>query len=308
MDLDATAPMTWSSIGADNQRLFFEESPEGRKVRRHRAPSFAGFVNLCDREAVIGPNPSEVVTRLHDFVAPSSELRVRVALTTTSFFSNAAKDLTDRGKAAAPTESIRQRLQKSPQPDFTFVLGHHPVHWFRPNDHNPFYALLDAKGALYLHGHTHNVEPYFGVSGLQALGFGAVYQAPLGSPSTEEEYKNCFALCEIEKDTSALDVAIVAWDPKGGRWIPAHDLPHHFKLPSPVLSHGSRFKLDRTPQRLLFSPTPTGPVRRERTRPLITEVLPIELLTSDDWERLIRRLSILDPPISPTDQITPIPG
>jgi predicted phosphodiesterase len=304
MDLDASAPMTWPGIGADQQRLFFEESPQGQKIRRHRAQSFAGFVAHCNLEGIIGPNPLEVVTRVYEFTAPTSALRMRVALTTTCFFSNAAKDLTDQGKAPAPTESVRQRLQESPQPDFTIVLGHHPVHWYRPQDHGPFYAMLDSRGALYLHGHTHNVEAYFGESGIQSLGFGAAYQAPLGSQS-RNEYKNCFALCELQKETAALDVAVISWDANAGRWIPANDLPHHFKNASPCLRHGFRFKLDRTPQRFLFSPTPP---RRERTSPTITEVIPIDLLSVEDWERLVRRLDVLDPPANRDDEITPIPG
>lgn len=301
LDGDASTPLVWSAIGAERQRLFFEESVAGQKIREHRARSFAAFTSFCAREGIVAPNPATEVTRLFDFRAPTSGTQVRAVLATTSFFSNREADLSDRDKAPWPTDPVRSRLLTPGTPELTLVLGHHPVHWFRQQDHDPCDSLFDSKGALYLHGHTHQIEARYGPSGLLSLGFGAAYQSSL--PELAVPYRNSFALCELAGEH--LDVLIVNWDAHHARWVPGHELPAGFKTPSELRKHAYSLKLNVLQRRLAFSPPSET---RPRVAPRITDVLPLDTLTADDWRRLIIRLNFLNPPVQSESELVPIAG
>jgi hypothetical protein len=264
LDCDASSPIRWDSIGAKRQSLFFQETPEGIKVREPRARSFHGFEGMTTTHGLIAPRPSAAVSCAHDVTGRNGDV-IRFLMTNTAFFCDREPDLANKGILPAPTASLRTLGGTGVA--HTFILGHHPLNWMLHRDQEPLKRLIRDSRATYLHGHSHVVEATIGSHGLLSLGFGAAYQDSPDAPP-DAMYRNSYALCAFRTDE--LHVAIRGWRASVGGWLPDHELPAEFDEKSSLLPDGYVFRF-RTAAKGGLQPTgalAAMPPRATRVWPL----------------------------------------
>lgn len=236
LDCDVGLPIAWGSLGTSRQGVFFNHDEQGRKTRASRAQAFAAYSKFLRKNAILGVDPTCEPAKVD--VLEMRGRQIAIVSAVTAYFSD--KSVSDKHLAQAPVHSIRSLLQNE-LPEQTIVLAHHPITWFSTESGKHLRSLCVDKGLLYLNGHEHEVIPEFGSKGILALGFGAAYQGSLDE--TKSEYRNSFAICELDE---SLHVRIVAWDSVHGKWRREASLPPSFNEESKSLEGGYRFDLPST--------------------------------------------------------------
>lgn len=236
LDCNEGMPIAWDSLGSNRQEIFFHSDANSLKLRSARAAGFTQYSRFVQRNGIRSVDPTvEVASTWSQHGDPSTTL----ILTASCFFSD--KDVDDEHKAPSPVPAVRPLLLSS-DTRRVLVLGHHPLGWFIPESAAHYRSALSDAGAVYLNGHEHQVKVEFSGRGLQALGFGAVYQGGIDS-ERQGNYRNSYAICHLE---DRLHIKVVSWDHEHGNWRNDHGLPADFREKSAILSGGYEFDLPTT--------------------------------------------------------------
>ena len=239
VDCDRGYPPTVDALGPKRSGIFFHMDEDGKKLREAAAECLSAYSDFLKKEKVKGVDPIASPACLLEYESSSASIQVLCVVTT--FFSS--KYLAnERHQVPAPIHPIRQLLTSGNREALTIILGHHPVTWFTQESTRHLESLLVDNNAVYIHGHEHRIQAAFGSRGLTSLGFGAVYQAPLGAPPTPY-YRNSFAICEID---ASLHIHFRTWDSENGRWINENNLPANFDRSSNILQDGRVLPLPTT--------------------------------------------------------------
>ncbi len=281
LDCGVSHPIDWSILGDKRQRTFFEENDAGANTRKPRASSLAAYHLFHSRIHAYGPGVLKEVSAALELV--SSAGRIRVIGTNTALFSDRDANGRDSGATPAPLASLRDRLDRSPPADYTLIVGHHPIEWFRPGDRAPVRALLNEHRAVYLHGHMHAVTATFGPRGLATLGFGASYVESLDGDG-RAPYQNGFSVCEIE---DGIHAQFHHWDNRNGKWVLTTELPPEFEHKSEVLTNGYWFRRDPSTK-----PTPSAKAV-VRTPPIADAISSISDLGPSEWRDFLANGNLL---------------
>lgn len=292
VDCEKSVPIDWARMGGSRQQQFFEESARGIQLRSSRAVSFTDYSAFVRGNGVVSPDPLTEVSRPFRLTKGNDEFHVIV--TNTAFLCD--KEFQDREQLPAPDLSVRTHLHSIPLDSRVIVLGHHPIHWFLQQHRNPFRGLLTTHKALYVHGHTHEIETQFGPDGLTEIGFGAAYQAPQTSAPTPY-YRNTFAVCELAGND--LHVAPYHWDSEFGRWVATTTLPLGFQRRSTALSQGWTFALAHGPAPVVLGVPLAAPLRGR-----VLKVTPMGSISAADWAGFITGTRLIAADIT-IDKLTP---
>lgn len=238
LDCDEGLPVAWENLGANRQRLFFQDDSEGKKVRASRASAFRAYSDFVKRNSIISVDPTTEVALRRSLTI--RDQTIDLILTATCFFSD--KDVNDEQRCPSPVPAMRPLLSQGGNDRRTLVLGHHPIGWFLPETGRHLRTLLSEAQAVYLNGHEHEVKVEFNGRGLLALGFGASYQSSIDA-ERKAHYRNSYALCELG---DVLSVSVVSWDHEHGRWNLDTNLPPDFDDQSDASVGGYRLPLPTT--------------------------------------------------------------
>lgn len=241
-DLDCSnlLPVDWSRWGKRREN-FFASNQDGVRLRSSRTAGmrdFGLFARTAGAHTVAIDSEAASLHVINGCRGPNA-----FVIANTALFADSEPGSETPGVTPAPTPALREPLRRAREAvgaGPVLVLGHHPISWFLADDQERLRSLLSEHRAVYLHGHVHLPQAAFGPAGLESLGFGAGYQAPLDAPPGPY-YRNAYAVV----DTSTSDylcVRIREWSSEYGRWYWAANLPATFTK-EPAVDGGYRFAL-----------------------------------------------------------------
>ena len=167
------------------------------------------------------------------------------------------------------------------------VLGHHPANWFQKRSKQNFLSALRDIGAIYLHGHTHEIEDHFRSHALATLGFGSAYPGHIEHQFSP--FTSTFAVCQLEEE---LHVSFVSWEPNHGVWRPSQDVPGDFSEPSSVLPNAYRVPVPTTRSTTVAR---AGAIREVETPLHLQTPIWIDGPYVDQWAALLSLIGRVDP-------------
>ena len=286
--------ITWDGIGQYRQDRFFNFGNEGREIRSGRIRNFEAYIDFVDCNSIVSPNlwsgPAEL------FEVPSIP-SVRFVCLNTCFFSD--RHVSDEHKTPAPVHPLRYLTRDLTDDAQIIVLGHYPITRFSPRTRIQFRSALLQLGAVYLHGHDHELDALFEASGVISIGFGASYLSPFTSQPVAY-YRNSFAICEIDE---ALHVAPYSWDQENGRWISEAQLPPSFNTSSATIENGFVLATSRTPdstRQHIHEPDHLTPVQKSRR---LREAIWLSENHVVAWRQILEALNL----IGRIDSVTSLP-
>ncbi|MCY3841442.1 MAG: metallophosphoesterase, partial [Gammaproteobacteria bacterium] len=240
LDCDCSHPIVWDMLGQRRQEKFWESDQKGIDLRAARARGFDAFATFLDANSIMGPDPTTQVGKRLDL-----ELRngaVTVICLNTALFSDKHLSADDEREASPlPVQSLRALANEGQRAKSTLVLGHHPLDWFDKRTKQNFLSALRDLGAIYLHGHTHQIEGHFGSHALASVGFGSVYPSHIDHQLAP--FTSTFAICQLAEE---LHIRFVSWEPDFGVWRPSQSVPGDFNEPSDMLSDAYRVPVPNT--------------------------------------------------------------
>ena len=297
LDCDSTLPIIWSGLGKARQEEFWNFDDHGQRLRSNRASGFEAYTNFMQAENILGLDPTHEPGSWIDIQTAQDKKISLVCLNTALFSDKLLSDEAEKGKAPLPVQTLRSLTRNNQVEGLVIVLGHHPVEWFEKQSMHHFLSALKEFGAIYLHGHKHEIEARFSSHSLSTLGFGAAYPTQLEAKSAQP-YTSTFAVCELD---DLLHLKFVAWEPDYGEWRPFHKLHTDFERNSSILSGGYEIPVPTTKA--------TSTVVREkdrsygvRTRPQLHAPIWIEGNYADEWTSLLVLLGLITPPYKITRQ------
>lgn len=252
LDCDCAHPITWSGIGKQRQQKFWDTDEEGNSLRLARARGFEAYANFLQSSNIHGPDPTREPGSRIELPLQDGTQATFIGLNTALFSDKQLTDEEEKGTAPLPVQTLRSLSKDIPRGP-VFVLGHHPVDWFENQSRRQFITALQEIGAVYLHGHAHEILPHFGSHSLVALGFGAAY--PQHIDVQEPPYTSTFALCTLDNE---LHIKFVSWEPTYGTWRPNQAVPIDFNQQSDVLSGGYAVPVPTTRSATLQRTSPTS--------------------------------------------------
>ena len=241
LDCDCSHPIVWDMLGRTRQEKFWESDEQGVSLRAARARGFEAFSMFLDSSGVMGPNPTRQVGKRLDLELPSGEQITIICLNTALFSDKHLSAEAEREASPLPVQPLRSLANEGQRPHPTLVLGHHPLSWFERRSRQNFLSALRDLGAIYLHGHTHEIEDHFRSHALATVGFGAVYPGHFDHQSAP--FTSTFAICQLAEE---LHIRFISWEPEHGVWRPSQDVPGDFSEPSSILSDAYRVPVPTT--------------------------------------------------------------
>lgn len=139
LNCDIAHPISWENLGRNRQPEFFLQSEQGLKIRQARAEGFRAYEDFSKRRSVITCWPTMAPTEVKQ-VTGSSGKEVNLICVNTAYFSD--RDTTDKERAPAPTDALRESIKRLDTSKQTIVLGHHPFNWFMRESTYQFKAWL----------------------------------------------------------------------------------------------------------------------------------------------------------------------
>ena len=227
----------------------------------------------------MGPNPTKEVGRRFDLELPSRGRVTVICLNTALFSDRYLSDEEERDASPIPVQPLRTLASAGQLASPTLVLGHHPHHWFEKRSRQNFLSALRDFGAIYLHGHTHEIEDHFRSDALATLGFGAAYPGHIEHQSPP--FTSTFAICQLEEK---LHVAFFSWEPTHGIWRPSQDVPGDFSESSDVLHSGYQVAVPTTRSTTLVHP---GTPRKVTTPIHLESPIWIDASYVEHWANLL---------------------
>ena len=279
LDCDCSHPIVWDMLGQSRQEQFWESNEHGISLRSARAHGFESFATFLDATGISGPNPTEQVGIRLDLDLPCGERVTVICLNTALFSDRHLSAEKEREASPLPVQALRSLANERQLATPTLVLGHHPLHWFERRSKQNFLSALRDLGAIYLHGHTHEIEDHFRSHALATLGFGAAYPGHIEHQSAP--FTSTFAICQLEEE---LHMSFISWEPMHGIWRPSQDVPGDFSERSDVLPDGYRVPVPTTKSATLTR----AAALHEVTTPLQLESpIWIDAPYVDHWAKLL---------------------
>ena len=241
LDCDCSHPIVWDSLGHARQENFWESDDEGVSLRAARARGFEAFSAFLDTNDIMGPDPTTQVGKRLDLELPSGGQTTIICLNTALFSDKHLSAEVEREVSPLPVQPLRSLANERQRQHPTLVLGHHPLAWFERRSKQNFLSALRDLGAIYLHGHTHEIEDHFRSHALATVGFGAVYPGHIDHQSPP--FTSTFAICQLAEE---LHIRFISWVPNHGVWRPSQDVPGDFSEPSDILSDAYRVPVPTT--------------------------------------------------------------
>ncbi len=238
IDCNKTIPLSWAAIGQSRQDKFFQADLDGKKTRSTRATGFSEYGSFVRSAGIFSVDPLENPAEVFSFDVRGRKLAFISSVT--AFFSD--WEVSDREKCPAPLHPIRNLATAIDRDTVIIALGHHPISHFLKETEDAMHTFFVERGALYIHGHEHQVVTRCGTRGLVSLGFGAAYQAREGQVG-QSKYNNAFAICELRDE---LHVSVISWDSDHGQWRPNLNLPGDFQERSEYLNDGFALPIGST--------------------------------------------------------------
>ena len=242
LDCDNTLPIIWSGLGNPRQEVFWNFDDHGQRLRSSRASGFEAYTNFMQKENILGLNPTHEPGSWIDIKTDQDKNISLVCLNTALFSDKLFSDEEEKGNAPLPVQTLRSLARDNQTEGLVIILGHHPVDWFEKQSMYHFLSALKDIGAIYLHGHNHEIKARFSSHSLSTLGFGAAYPTRLEA-KTAQPYTSTFAVCELD---DLLHLKFIAWEPDYGEWRPFHKLHTDFDRYSSILSGGYEIPVPTT--------------------------------------------------------------
>ncbi|HEU5378407.1 MAG TPA: metallophosphoesterase [Ktedonobacteraceae bacterium] len=120
------------------------------------------------------------------------------------------------GKSLIEAGLVRLAEEKC---DTYFVLGHHPIHWFRDDEIGAIRALFGQYQVIYLHGHLHKTsgrQDEGGGYSFLTVQSGAAFQAR----ENDERRVNQILWCELDYAQKHVLVDPMQWSREQQDWVP----------------------------------------------------------------------------------------
>jgi hypothetical protein len=285
VDCSKGYPISWDSIRARLQKVFFAEDGDGRMARSQRVEVFTAFQEFVEEWGIHSPNATKEVSAL----LPSLE-GLQIIGTNTAFFSDFEED-SSAPITPSPLPSLRSVVESLDPNLPCILLGHHSIECLRPEQQTAFVNFLVEKRLVYFHGHEHKHRLDPNIDGtIRRIGFGAVYENSLTGESALA-YRNSFAIGEGKEPVS---LRVYSWEPTLGRWV--ESTPTHFSsaYSSPVLGseplnlrfpylHSEDGEMQNS-----TAPTAVEPLSKAARRPLSpATIIPLGDLSPRVWTRIL---------------------
>ena len=286
LDCDCSHPIVWDMLGRRRQEKFWESDEPGVSIRAARAVGFKAFSKFLDDSDIMGLDPTtQIGTRL-DLELPSGEQITIICLNTAIFSDRDLSAEDERQASPLPVQPLRSLATKDQRRHFTLVLGHHPLSWFERRSKQNFLSALRDLSAIYLHGHTHEIETHFGSHALGTLGFGAVYPGHIDHQSAP--FTSTFAICQLAEQ---LHIRFISWEPEHGVWRPSQNVPGDFSEPSEILSDAYRVPVPTTKSTTLIR---SSALRQVETPLHLESPIWINAPYVDKWAMLLGLIGEVD--------------
>lgn len=287
LDCDCSHPIVWDMLGQSRQEKFWDSDEKGTSLRAARAQGFSAFASFLSECEIKGLDPTAEVGARHDLQLHSGDSVTVICLNTALFSDKHLSSEREREASPLPVQPLRTLANQRQLANPTLVLGHHPPHWFDKRSKQNFLSALRDLGAIYLHGHTHEIEDHFRSHALATLGFGAAYPGHMEHQSSP--YTSTFSICQLEEE---LHVSFVSWEPTHGVWRPSQDVPGDFSEPSDVLPSGYRVPVPTTKSTTIAR---SGALRQVTTPPNISNPIWIDGTYVDQWAMILGLIGKVDP-------------
>lgn len=199
--------------------------PTGEGVR-HRKVLFSRFNAYADGDLTSQRGWIERPEGSYRVNATASGLRVGIVGLNTAWLSE-GKD--DRHRLTPGKHIVEEGLADIEQCDIKFVLGHHPIDWFRDEDIEAIRTLFSRHNVIYLHGHIYPPHPQCEVgAGRQFLTFqtGATAKTQAGAA-----WKNRCLWCSLDPASGKILVEPQIWSADTSAWqTDAEALPDLYRV------------------------------------------------------------------------------
>ena len=287
LDCGYAYPISWSKLGESRQTYFWHSDERGTALRSARANGFRAFSDYVRKAQILSPDPTKQVGARFDLEIPGHPVSV-ICLNTALFSDKELSDDDEREVSPLPVQVLRSLAYEKTLHNTTLVLGHHPTHWFEKQSRAHFISALKDLGAIYLHGHTHEIEVLCRTHALATLGLGAVYPGHIEKQSAP--YTSTFAICQLEEE---LHIDFISWEPDHGSWQTARDVPGEFSEKSDVLSQGYRVPVPSTKSITVAQST----IPQQVSTPLQLDTpIWLDAVYLDQWIELLALINVIDEP------------
>ena len=290
LDCNCSHPLAWSVLGKERQKHFWDVD-KGKEIRSNRASGFKAYTDFLKSEKISGPDPTgNPGSRLEVETKNGNSLSI-ICINTALFSDKQFSREEEIGKAPMPVQTVRTLAKNKNPHGLIIVMGHHPVTWFEQQSKQHFLSMLKDMGAVYLHGHEHEIVADFGIHSIRTLGFGAAYPASL-EDNSKPPYTSTFAIGEVRDE---LHLKFVAWEPTHGSWRPYHTLPADFEKESSILQGGYEIPVPISPA--VSSVPRLSPVSRAvRVLPKFQPPIWIQGDITKGWTSLLSLLEVISEP------------
>ena len=285
LDCDCSHPIDWGSLGEARQQKFWDSDTKGIDLRSARANGFKAFAEFVNSADILAPDPTKQVGARFDLDVSDQSVSV-ICLNTALFSDKLLSDEQEREMSPLPVQVVRSLAYAKPLHKPTLILGHHPTKWFDRTSRENFLSVLKEFGAVYLHGHTHEIESHFRSHALATLGFGAAYPAHIESQAAP--YTSTFAICQLEEE---LHLRFVSWDPTHGKWHASIHIPGEISEPSDVLEQGFRVPVPTTKSATLLRSNAANPAH---TPLQLNSPIWLDADYIEQWPKLLATIGVVE--------------
>lgn len=145
--------------------------------------------------------------------------KLAIVCLNTALLSGAGVDgLSDFGNLVVSEHDLRFLLDEVPIEYQTIVVGHHPTEWMNEHSRLTLDSLVARKGASYLHGHMHDVQPKL----VSSMAGNSLF-AQSGALFTSRDYYNGYSLISMTSEPSQTRVQLRSYYDKREQFDAATD-------------------------------------------------------------------------------------
>lgn len=217
-DVDRDADFSTRAKVLEDTNVLYPNQP-GQRARRKIRPRIESYAAFSCAESAVGDD--WLASEAGAFVAERTIGGAKVAVIglNTAWLSY-GKD--DRAQLSFGPDLLSEALdlEKVADADAVFVLGHHPLNWFRDEDARRIRAMLSKRNAIYVCGHMHKkdaVREYGNAGDFLTLQGQAVFQA-----HNDERWVNGFTLGGCDPAAGDLFMSPYEWSSDYQEMQPDH--------------------------------------------------------------------------------------
>lgn len=226
-DLDRSKEefVTREAIYCKGER-FFDPNSEGLKKRKSVLSRFKSFTEYMSLYTCGQKKWLDTEEGAYFFKKEINGRKIGILCINTAWLS---ENDTDEQRLTPGVPLIKNGIENISDCEYKFVIGHHPIDWFKKEDREVLEVLFAKNNVIYLNGHKH--EGNYGIqekagSYYLVLQSGATFQCREG-----EKWKNGFMWGRLDFETNKVILEPRIWNKKYQEWsIDTTVFPSYYKI------------------------------------------------------------------------------